>query len=46
MGLGLYYANMVMELNEGRLLFPTSEDADVPEGFDGAVVALEFKKGS
>ena len=43
MGLGLYYANLAMELNGGRLLFPEPGDVDLPEGFDGAVVALVFK---
>jgi len=42
MGLGLYYANMVMELSGGRLLFPEHGDVQLPEGFDGAVVALQF----
>jgi hypothetical protein len=43
MGLGLYYANLAMELNEGRLMFPAAGDVDVPEGFDGGIVALVFK---
>jgi signal transduction histidine kinase len=43
-GLGLYFANLVMDLNEGRLEFPTVEKADVPEEFDGAVAALVFRK--
>lgn len=43
-GLGLYFANLVMDLNEGHLVFPTREQADVPEEFDGAVVALVFGK--
>lgn len=43
-GLGLYFANMVMDLNEGKLMFPTPEAADVPAEFDGAVVALVFGK--
>ena len=42
MGLGLYYANIVMELGDGTLVFPSAQDADLPEGFDGAVVALLF----
>ena len=46
MGLGLYYANMVMELNGGRLAFPDADEAGAPEGFDGATVALVFGKGS
>lgn len=45
MGVGLYYANMVMELNGGRLAFPDPDEANVPPGFDGAVLALVFGKG-
>lgn len=44
MGLGLYYANMVMELNGGRLIFPTAEEADLPPEFTGAVIGLVFGK--
>lgn len=43
-GLGLYFANLVMELNNGHLTFPTAEQADVPEAYDGAVVALVFSE--
>lgn len=46
MGVGLYYTNMVMELNDGRLVFPEAADVDVPEEFDGAVLALVFDKSS
>ena len=42
MGIGLYYTNMVMELCGGRLVFPQSGDVELPDGFDGAVVALQF----
>ena len=42
MGLGLYYAKMVMELMGGRLLFPQPGEVELPEEFDGAVVALQF----
>ena len=42
MGLGLYYAHMVMELGGGHLKFPDRSEAEVPEAFDGAVVALVF----
>jgi hypothetical protein len=42
MGIGLYYANLVMELNGGRLAFPDREEAGVPPEFDGAVIALIF----
>ena len=43
MGLGMYYANLAMELNGGRLVFPQPDDVELPEGFDGAVVALVFQ---
>ena len=43
MGLGLYYANLAMELNGGRLVFPPPGDVELPRGFDGAVVALVFR---
>jgi len=43
MGLGLYYANLAMNLNDGELLFPSAADFDVPEEFTGAVLALVFK---
>ena len=44
MGLGLYYANMVMELSGGRLIFPDRNDLDLPDEFDGAIVGLVFSK--
>ena len=44
MGVGLYYANLVMELGDGSLLFPDAREADVPREFDGAVLALVFPK--
>nr|WP_225778317.1 ATP-binding protein [Pseudomonas sp. Marseille-Q3773] len=44
MGLGLYYANLAMELSGGLLAFPAKEEVDLPEGFDGAVIALIFKE--
>ena len=44
MGIGLYYASLVMELGDGHLAFPDAREADVPEEFDGAVVALVFPK--
>ena len=43
MGLGLYYANMVMQINDGRLDLLAAPDADAPEEFDGAAAALIFK---
>lgn len=42
MGLGLYYANLAMELNGGQLVFPSAGEVEVPKGFDGAVAALVF----
>ncbi|MCK1513035.1 ATP-binding protein [Bradyrhizobium sp. 190] len=42
MGVGLYYSNMVMEINGGRLLFPDRDSVDLPEEFDGAILALIF----
>ena len=44
MGLGLYYANLAMELNGGQLAFPQPGEVDIPDEFDGAVVALIFKE--
>jgi signal transduction histidine kinase/anti-sigma regulatory factor (Ser/Thr protein kinase) len=43
MGLGLYYANLAMNLNDGELLFPSFEEYDIPEEFNGAVIAMAFK---
>lgn len=45
MGLGLYYANLVMELSGGRLVFAEGGDVGVPAEFDGAVLALVFTRG-
>jgi len=42
MGLGLYIVNEVMRTNKGILVFPASGDIELPEEFDGAVVALQF----
>jgi signal transduction histidine kinase len=42
MGLGLHVANEVMKIHGGRLLFPRPDDVGLPEGFDGACVALAF----
>ena len=44
MGLGLYYATLAMELNGGSFAFPGAEEIELPDGFDGAVVALIFKE--
>ena len=42
MGMGLYYTNMVMELNDGELMFPDHSETSLPDEFDGAIVALRF----
>ena len=44
MGLGLYYASLAMSLQNGRLVFPSPGEVEVPHEFDGAVVALVFKE--
>lgn len=44
MGLGLYFANMVMEITGGKLLFPDIADLDIPKIYDGACIALVFPK--
>ena len=44
MGLGLYYANLAMELNGGQLVFPQPGEVELPAEFDGAVIALIFKE--
>ena len=44
MGLGLYYANLAMELNGGQLVFPQPGEVELPDDFNGAVVALIFKE--
>jgi len=43
MGLGLYYASLVMELAGGKILFLDSKDYELPESVTGAVIALEFQ---
>ncbi|WP_332764483.1 ATP-binding protein [Phenylobacterium sp.] len=43
MGLGLYYANLAMELSGGKLIFPQPGDLDLPDYIDGAVVAFVFQ---
>ena len=44
MGLGLYYANLTMELHGGRLVFPQPDEVDLPDGYDGAIVVMIFKE--
>lgn len=45
MGLGLHIANEVMKAHKGALEFPAAAELDLPEGTDGAVVALVFNGG-
>jgi signal transduction histidine kinase len=42
MGLGLHLAEQVMTLQGGRIEFPEPGDLELPDGLDGAVVALVF----
>ena len=42
MGLGLYFADLVMNMIGGKLVFPDSSDIEVPEAYNGACVALIF----
>ena len=44
MGLGLYFANLVMESTGGKMIFPSNEDCSVPSSYTGAIVALVFPK--
>ena len=45
MGLGLYYVNLVCELNNARLVIsPNREDVGIPSAYDGAAVAIVFNK--
>jgi hypothetical protein len=44
MGLGLYFADLVMNMLGGKLLFPDSSDLEIPEVYDGACIALVFPK--
>lgn len=44
MGLGLYIVNEVMRVNKGKLEFPDPNELELPDEYDGAVVALQFPK--
>ncbi|MBZ7626070.1 sensor histidine kinase [Klebsiella michiganensis] len=44
MGIGLYYADMVMKAHSGRLVFPNANSIDVPVVTKGACIALVFDK--
>lgn len=42
MGLGLYYVRLAMEIGGGSIQFPQAGDVELPEEYDGAVIALVF----
>lgn len=44
MGVGLYYADKVMEAIGGRLQICDPEDLDLPEAYQGAAVVMIFRK--
>lgn len=44
MGLGLYFADLVMNMIGGKLIFPDSYDLDIPNVYNGACIALVFPK--
>jgi len=45
MGFGLYLASEVMKNHDGKLSFPMSEELELPDRFNGANVALLFRRG-
>lgn len=45
MGIGLHIAKEIMIAQGGKIIFPDSDDFEIPEEFrNGAIVALAFKK--
>jgi signal transduction histidine kinase len=44
MGLGLYFADLVMNMLGGKLLFPDAADLEIPSVYNGACIALVFPK--
>lgn len=44
MGLGLHLADQVMKAHGGNIEFPSKEVMNLPEDYDGAIVALVFKE--
>ena len=44
MGLGLYYADLTMQLQHGRLAFPQPGEIELPKSFNGATVAMIFRE--
>jgi len=43
MGLGLYYADKVMETIGGRLIITTCDELDLPDAYSGAAIVMVFK---
>lgn len=43
MGLGLYYADKVMETIGGRLIVTTCDELDLPNAYSGAAIVMVFK---
>jgi signal transduction histidine kinase len=46
MGLGLYIVSEIMRVSQGRIVFPSKSDVDLPDQIKGAVVALQFLEKS
>ena len=44
MGLGLYFADLVMNMFGGKLVFPDNTDLEIPKAYNGACIALIFPK--
>ncbi|HMR17675.1 MAG TPA: ATP-binding protein [Sphingobacterium sp.] len=44
MGLGLYFADLVINMIGGKLLFPDNSDLEIPKVYNGACIALVFPK--
>ena len=44
MGMGLYIAREVMRAHDGRLVFPSQKEIDLPRGYTGACVVLQFQE--
>jgi nitrogen fixation/metabolism regulation signal transduction histidine kinase len=45
MGIGMYYARLVMEACGGYVAFPSASDLGLHKSYDGAVTALVFPRG-
>lgn len=44
MGLGLYFADLVMNMIGGKLIFPDASDLEIPAAYNGACIVLVFPK--